>query len=270
MKTLREEWRNCGKTIAFVPTMGALHDGHMALVTRAKQLADHVIASIFVNPTQFGANEDLGSYPRTEDADCALLKSHGASAVWIPQAGSIYPEGFSTSISVSGVTEGLCGGKRPGHFDGVALIITKLFNIVAPDYACFGEKDYQQLAVIRRLCTDLDFPVTIIGVPTQRDHDGLALSSRNAYLSTEQRAAAVALPNAMKAAIKDIEAGHNIAESLSALKEKLLSSGFAKIDYAELRDAETLQNTDNLERPARLLVAAYMGKTRLIDNMPMG
>ncbi|MGJ8535794.1 MAG: pantoate--beta-alanine ligase [Parasphingopyxis sp.] len=256
-----------GGTIAFVPTMGALHDGHLALVARAHEVADHVVVSIFVNPTQFGEGEDLGSYPRPEEADRAKLEEAGCDLLWAPTPDEVYPVGFSTSVRVSGVSDGLCGASRPGHFDGVAVIVAKLFNQIAPDYALFGEKDYQQLALIRRMARDLDFDIEIIGVPTVREADGLALSSRNAYLSAEERSRAVALPDAMREAAAAILGGESVSFAIIAAKARLFEAGFSAVDYIELRDAETLEPVETLERPARLLAAAQIGKTRLIDNI---
>jgi pantoate--beta-alanine ligase len=261
--------------VALVPTMGALHEGHLTLVREARKAAVHVVVSIFVNPRQFGAGEDLDAYPRQLEADCALLRAENASLVWAPEPTAMYPEGYATNISVSGVSEGLCGGDRPGHFDGVATVVCKLFNQVMPDLAFFGEKDWQQLAVIRRMARDLDLasPAVerIIGVPTVREADGLAMSSRNAYLSADERANAASLPRAMRDAIAGIESGEAITPALERLKAALTASGFASVDYAELRDAETLAPLDALgARPGRLLVAARIGKARLIDNMPVG
>ena len=261
--------RGGGGTIALVPTMGALHAGHMALVAEARRLATHVVASIFVNPRQFGANEDLSTYPRREAEDARLLEEAGCALLWAPSAEAMYPQGFATTISVAGVSEGLCGASRPGHFDGVATVVAKLFNQVRPDVALFGEKDYQQLAVIRRMAADLDLPVEIVGVPTQRAPDGLALSSRNAYLSVEDRAAASTLPRVLGEAAEAIAAGADIETALEQARARLAAAGFQP-EYVELRDSGSLGPVDRLERPARLLAAARLGGTRLIDNFPVG
>lgn len=258
--------------VALVPTMGALHEGHLTLVREAKQQAASVAVSIFVNPRQFGVNEDLDAYPRQMERDCELLEAEGTALVWAPSVEVMYPDNYATNISVSGVSEGLCGESRPGHFDGVATVVCKLFNQVLPDLALFGEKDWQQLAVIRRMARDLDLtrPLAenIIGVPTVREADGLAMSSRNAYLTGEERAQAAALPRAMKEAIARIEAGEEISTSLAALERTLLANGFATVDYAELRDADTLMPLESHDKSTgRLLVAARIGKARLIDNM---
>jgi len=258
-------FRAAGESIALVPTMGALHAGHLALVTEAKRLAKRVAVSIFVNPKQFGPNEDLDKYPRREAADARMLTEAGVDLLWTPGVDEMYPAGFASNISVGGVSEGLDGAARPGHFDGVATVVAKLFNQVRPDIALFGEKDFQQLAVIRRIAADLDTGIEIVGVPTQRDDDGLALSSRNAYLLPEDRVAAVALPRALGAAAKAIGDGGAFAPALTAARDALAAAGFA-IDYVELVDAETLGAPD-AARPMRLLAAARIGGTRLIDNI---
>ena len=255
-----------GATIALVPTMGALHAGHMALVEAARRPGTKVIASIFVNPRQFGPNEDLARYPRREAADARLLAEGGCDLLWLPPVEAMYPDGFATNISVSGVSDGLDGAARPGHFDGVATVVTKLFNQTGADIAYFGEKDFQQLAVIRRFVADLDMAVEIVGVPTQRDDDGLALSSRNIYLDDEQRAKAVALPRALGVAARAIGRGDDAEAALAEARATLIAAGF-EVDYVTLADAETLSDSPAADRPRRLLAAARMGATRLIDNI---
>ena len=259
-------------SLALVPTMGALHDGHLTLVREARRAAKHVVVSIFVNPRQFGKGEDLDAYPRQLARDLDLLAGEGVSLVWAPTVKVMYPDGYATNVSVSGVSEELCGASRPGHFDGVATVVAKLFNQVRPDMAFFGEKDWQQLAVIRRMARDLDlvqpYADDIYGIPTVREADGLAMSSRNAYLTAEERASAAALPKAMREAIAELEAGRDISATLAALEAKLLAGGFASVDYAELRDPDSLLPLTALDSAgARLLVAARIGRARLIDNM---
>jgi pantoate--beta-alanine ligase len=251
-------------TVAVVPTMGALHAGHLALVAAAKIRADHVVATIFVNPMQFGLNEDLARYPRQEAADAALLATAGVAILWLPDVATMYPEGFATKISVAGVGDVLDGAARPGHFDGVATVVAKLFGQVRPDVAFFGEKDWQQLAVIRRMVSDLNMGLEIVGVPTEREADGLARSSRNAYLSGAEREAAFALPMALKGAVAAIEGGADVAASLAAARTAVSAAGFV-VDYVELVDGQLLPVTE-LAGEARLLAAARIGTTRLIDN----
>ncbi len=261
--TLRGE----GARIALVPTMGALHAGHIALIEAAKLVADKVVASIFVNPKQFAPGEDLARYPRREQADARMLADAGCAVLWMPGVDEMYPAGFATNITVSGVSDGLDGAARPGHFDGVATVVAKLFNQVAPDVALFGEKDFQQLAVIRRMVSDLNLPIEIISVPTQRDDDGLALSSRNIYLAPEDRNRAVALPRALGVAARVIGQGGDAVQALATARDALLSGGFDTVDYVELIDAETLEPLPDPARPRRLLAAARIAGTRLIDNI---
>ncbi|WP_336968150.1 pantoate--beta-alanine ligase [Sphingobium aromaticiconvertens] len=268
LRTALQQLRRDGRSsVALVPTMGALHDGHMALVEEAKRRADHVVVSIFVNPKQFGPNEDLDAYPRREAKDSSMLLDQGVDIVWMPTVSVMYPDDFATNISVSGVSEGLDGAARPGHFDGVATVVAKLFNQVRPDIALFGEKDFQQLAVIRRMVADLDMDLEIAGIPTQRDVDGLALSSRNAYLTDEERHAALALPRALGEAARQMEKGIAVDAALAKAIGMLTAHGFDPVDYVTLCDAITLEPMHCLDRPARLLAAARMGKTRLIDNI---
>jgi pantoate--beta-alanine ligase len=259
-----------GKSVALVPTMGALHEGHLSLVRMGRRVADHVVVSIFVNPTQFGPNEDYAAYPRDEGRDAALLVEEKAALLWAPDVSVMYPEGHSSRIEVAELGADYCGAARPGHFDGVATVVAKLFNQVRPDIAIFGEKDWQQLAIIRRMARDLDFGLDILGAPIARDADGLALSSRNAYLSEEQRAAAAAFPRALKAAAAAIAGGGDVDEALARAEAAIVAGGFDSVDYVALADANSLERLREFRTPARLLAAARMGKTRLIDNLAVG
>ena len=270
LKPLRKAvagFREKGGKVALVPTMGALHDGHMALVREAGRRAAHVVVSIFVNPRQFGPGEDLAAYPRRPAKDAAMLAEAGAALLWAPEADTMYPADHATRIVVGGPSAGLDGVARPGHFDGVATVVAKLFNQVRPDLALFGEKDFQQLAVVRRLVADLDFGIEIAAVPTEREEDGLARSSRNIYLTADERARARALPRALGMAKAAIEGGGDVADALARAETMLREAGFGSVDYVALCDATTLAPVDRLDRPARLLAAARMGAARLIDNV---
>jgi len=255
--------------IALVPTMGALHAGHLALMEEAKRRADRVVATIFVNPLQFGAGEDLGRYPRQEEQDARMLEEAGCALLWLPRVEDIYPDGFATRVSVSGVSERWEGEVRPGHFDGVATVVARLLLTVRPEVALFGQKDFQQLVVIRRMTTDLGMGVEIVGVPTVREPDGLALSSRNAYLSDDERKSAVALPAALRFARGAIAGGAAVPDALEDAKELLRRAGFARIDYLALVDSETLEPVEVPGPANRLIAAAVIGSTRLIDNLPV-
>lgn len=259
-----------GQRIALVPTMGALHAGHVSLLSAARSHADVVVLSIFVNPTQFGPKEDLSRYPRDLDGDLAKASSVQAHAAFVPDAKDMYPSGYQTYVDVREVSQGLCGGTRPGHFTGVATVVSKLFNIVRPQVALFGEKDFQQLAVIRRMVADLNLPVAIVGQPIIREPDGLAMSSRNAYLSAPDRARAPAIHQGLGAA-RDLWAkGERKAAELLTCARATVEKGVDRIDYLELRDAESLRPVDQVSGPAVILAAAYLGTTRLIDNIRLG
>ena len=253
--------------VALVPTMGALHAGHVALIAEAKERAERVVASIFVNPAQFGDGEDFGRYPRQETDDAKMLVEAGCDLLWAPSVHDVYPDGFSTEVGVAGASERWEGEARPGHFDGVATVVAKLLLSARPDIALFGEKDFQQLTVIRRMAADLNIAVEIVGVPTVRESDGLALSSRNAYLLREERLQAVALPRALEAARAAILSGTLATEVLKEARASLRNAGFSRIDYFALVDAATLEPVTEPEGAMRLIAAAVIGTTRLIDNV---
>lgn len=258
-----------GQRVALVPTMGALHQGHLALIDHAKTLADIVVVSIFVNPTQFGPNEDFNKYPRNLEQDAKLAQSSGATLIYAPAVEDLYPDDFSTNVSAGPITQILCGQFRPGHFDGVATIVSKLLLRVLPHVAVFGEKDYQQLCVIRRVTDDLDIPVDIVGFPTVREADGLALSSRNRYLNDEQRNIAPKLHETLQFVKNDILSGkHSVQDSINAAVSTLSNYGY-RLDYLALCDGQTLAPLNRAQEDARLLVAAWLGDTRLIDNIPL-
>jgi pantoate--beta-alanine ligase len=261
------DWRRNGETIALVPTMGALHEGHGALMTAARKTCDRVIVSLFVNPTQFGPDEDFAAYPRDEAADAAFLGAAGVDLLYAPTAEEMYPEGFVTKVTVPGLGDVLCGADRPGHFDGVATVVAKLLTQSTPDAAFFGEKDYQQLTIIRRVVLDLNLRVRIEGVATVRAPDGLAISSRNAYLSAHERTVAPALYTALKEAAGRIEGGADIEGACAEARAALIAAGFAAVDYVQCVDAATLDPVTIRDRPARIVVAAHLGRARLIDNV---
>ncbi|QIO09782.1 pantoate--beta-alanine ligase [Acinetobacter lanii] len=258
--------RQSRKTIGFVPTMGNLHQGHLNLVREARKICDVVVVSIFVNPIQFGPNEDFDSYPRTLEQDSNLLADVGCDIIFAPSVEQMYGKNKRlTTISVSEITNDLCGAQRPGHFDGVAVVVTKLFNIVQPNFAFFGQKDYQQLAVIKQMVQDLNMPIEVIGVPITRAEDGLALSSRNGYLSEEHRATAPAIYKALKAAETDLKNGQALTDVLAQIRADLTAQGF-EVDYVEAR-SPMLQTVEQFDQDVVLFVAAKLGKTRLIDNL---
>jgi pantoate--beta-alanine ligase len=272
MRARVEDLRRDGRRIAVVPTMGALHDGHLALVRHARARADIVILTIFVNPTQFGPNEDLSRYPRDEAGDLAKARPAGIDLAFCPPASAMYPAGAQTFVEVRELQQPMCGASRPGHFAGVATIVSKLFNITLPHLAVFGEKDYQQLAIIRRMVRDLDFAIEISSVPIVREPDGLALSSRNAYLSAEQRRAALALSKGLAAAEAAFKSGERSpAALLAAARAPIEAESLARIDYVELRDADELTEfAATVDRRAVLALAVFVGATRLIDNRVLG
>ena len=264
------EWRWQDETVGLIPTMGALHDGHLALVKAALDSCDHAVTTIFVNPTQFAPNEDFEAYPRDEADDLSILQALSADVAFVPPVEEMYADGFSTSVAVSGLTEGLCGATRPHFFGGVATVVSKLLLQALPDKAFFGEKDYQQLQVVTRMARDLDIPVEIVGVPTVREADGLAMSSRNWYLSPEERAAAPALYKVLCDIAAKLSAGQTSAAAIAEGRTVLEAAGFGPIDYIEVCDASSLEPLETADRPARVLAAAHLGRTRLIDNVAVG
>jgi len=270
MSAWAEAARRDGARIAFVPTMGYLHAGHVALLDEARRLGDRVALSIFVNPTQFGPREDLDRYPRDLPGDLAKAAAAGTDVAFVPEVAAMYPSGHQTTVQVHRLERGLCGEVRPGHFVGVATVVCKLFNIVRPHVAVFGEKDFQQLALIRRMVRDLDMPVEIVGLPTVREPDGLAMSSRNKFLSPAERARAAAISTALFAARERWRSGVTDAAPLIAEVSAALAEPVARIQYVEIRDAETLEPLATVDRPAVLAVAAFVGATRLIDNVRLG
>lgn len=262
-------WQLAGERVAFVPTMGNLHAGHMSLVERARELADRVVVSIFVNPLQFSANEDLSAYPRTPEEDAELLMAAGVELLFLPEEGEMYPRGRDgvTFVEVPGISELLCGASRPGHFRGVATVVCKLFNIVQPDVACFGEKDFQQLAVLKRMVAELDIPVEMVGVPTMRDADGLAMSSRNGYLSTEERRIAPVLYQTLQAMAQRLSYGESDYSVLQSEGVAALEKAGFRPDYLEVRHPDDLLPPRGGETALVILAAAWLGRARLIDNL---
>ena len=272
VKDLRQHvraWKAKGETVGVVPTMGALHEGHLSLARRARSECDRVITTIFVNPKQFNNADDLKKYPRTEEADAALLATVPVDLIFAPLPEEVYPEGFMTTVSVGGVSEPLEGRMRPGHFDGVATVVSKLFGMTMADYGYFGQKDWQQLQVVLRLVSDLNIPITIVGCETIREADGLAMSSRNVRLTEAGRIRAPVLFSAITTAADDIRAGQSDRMAIREAAEKIRAAGFERVEYIELRDAETLMPSDDPRRPRRMLAAAWLDGVRLIDNIPV-
>jgi pantoate--beta-alanine ligase len=269
LRSIVRAWKADDCTVGVVPTMGALHDGHLSLARAAKSECARVITTIFVNPKQFNNPDDLKKYPRTEAADVALLNSVGVDICFIPSPDEVYPEGFISTVSVGGVSEPLEGRMRPGHFDGVATVVTKLFGMTMADHGYFGQKDWQQLQVVLRLVRDLNLPITIVGCETIREADGLAMSSRNVRLTPQGRAIAGVLYAAITAAADDIRAGQSDRMAIREAAEKLRHAGFERVEYIELRDAESLMPSDDTRRPRRMLAAAWLDGVRLIDNIPV-
>ncbi len=278
MRTIRDlttlsacvrDWRAAGETVGVVPTMGALHPGHLSLVAAAKAACDRVIVTLFVNPKQFNNPADLAKYPRTEASDAGQLAPAGVDVLFAPAAATVYPPGFSTKVTAGALAEVLCGAYRHGHFDGVATVVPKLLLMTGADRAFFGEKDWQQLQIVRRVVSDLNLPVTISGCPTLRDTDGLAMSSRNMRLSATDRAIAPALHREMTRAAQAIGKGRDISESLASARSALLAAGIAEVEYLDLRDAADLQPLAKRDPAGRLFAAVWLGGVRLIDNIPL-
>jgi pantoate--beta-alanine ligase len=268
MQFLSNEWKKKGVKIAFVPTMGYLHEGHLSLVRIARKLGDKVVVSIFVNPLQFGPTEDYREYPRDLERDKSLLEKEGVDVVFVPEAEEMYPEGFQTYVEVTEITKGLCGAFRPGHFKGVTTVVLKLFNIVKPDIAIFGEKDYQQLQVIKRMVKDLNLDIEIVGAPTVREEDGLAMSSRNTYLSSEERKSALSLYKSLLLAKDLVKKGEKDPQKIKKKMEEFIHNyPFTKVQYIEFVDPETLEPVSMIEKPVVCALAVFVGKARLIDNM---
>lgn len=267
LRTRVRGWKADGRSVGVVPTMGALHEGHLSLVRAAKRGCDRVIVTIFVNPRQFNNSDDLTKYPRTEDADAALLAQEGVDVIFAPAADEVYPRGFATNVSISGISEPLEGAMRPGHFDGVATVVAKLFGMTQAERAYFGQKDWQQLQVVRRLVSDLNIPIEVVGCETIREADGLAMSSRNARLDPLARAQAPALHATMRRIAATIRDGNAVAPALEGARKDLIAAGFSEVEYIELRDAATLEPMEAHDGPARLLAAAWIGGVRLIDNI---
>jgi len=269
MRAQAQSWRNAGQVIGVVPTMGALHEGHLSLARRARSDCDRVITTIFVNPKQFNNPDDLKQYPRSEAADAALLATVPVDAIFAPPVAEVYPEGFITNVTMQGVAQPLEGYMRPGHFDGVATVVTKLFGMTLADRGYFGQKDWQQLQVVLRLVRDLNLAVTVVGCETVREGDGLAMSSRNQRLTAEGRAKAPVLYAAISRAAAEIRAGHADRMAIREAAETMRTAGFERVEYIELRDAETLMPSDDPRRPRRMLAAAWLDGVRLIDNIPV-
>lgn len=267
LRAVTAGWRKAGETIGVVPTMGALHQGHLSLARAARDKCDRVIVTIFVNPKQFNNPDDLESYPRTEEDDARKLESIGVDLIYVPGPDQIYPDGFATTVTVAGLTDMLCGASRPGHFDGVATVVPKLFLQTSADFAFFGEKDYQQLQVVRRLAADLDIPIEVIGCPTIREEDGLAMSSRNLLLSDRSRIKAPVLAEVMDDMRAVLTGGAAMSEISAEAEARILTAGFNKIDYLELRDGGDLRLLDQAKPDARLFAAAWLAGVRLIDNI---